>query len=56
MEREIRGRIGASKGVRTLVEASSLLVLNPWTGPWPASSSCSSVRSARGLIQGLYEA
>ena len=56
MEEGIRGGVGASGGVRALVGASLLPALNPRTGPWPASSSCSPVGSAGGLTWGLCRA
>ena len=56
VERGTRGGVRASKGVGASVGASSLLALNPWTGPWPASSSYSPVGSAEGLIQRLRRA
>ena len=46
---EIRGEVRASKGVGASVGALLLPALNPRTGPWPASSSDSSVRLARRL-------
>ena len=48
-----RGRIRASGGVRASVGASLLPALNPQTGPWPANSSCSSMKSVEELTQGL---
>ena len=51
-----RGGVGASKGVRASVRASSFLALNPRTELWLASSSCSPVRSAKGLTRGLRRA
>ena len=48
-----RGGIGAFKEIRALIRASLLLALNSWTGPWPANLSCSLVRLARGMMQGL---
>ena len=56
MEEGTRGGIGASGGVGASVGASSLPALNPRTGPWPASSSCSPVGSAGGLTRGLRRA
>ena len=50
---ETRGGIRASRGVRALLLPTSDLP----TGPWGlASSSCSSVGSAKGLLQELRQA
>ena len=49
VEGGIKGEIRAFEGIKALVGASLLPVLNSWTGPWPASSFCSSVRLAEGL-------
>ena len=53
VEGRIKGGIGACEGVGALVGASLLPALNSRTGPWPASSSCSPVGLAGGLMQGL---
>ena len=52
VEEGIRGGVGASGGV----EASLFPALNPQTGPWPASLSCSLVGLAGELTQGLCQA
>ena len=56
VEKGTRDGVGASEGVGALVEASSLPALNLQTGPRPARSSCSLVRLAEGLTQGLRQA
>ena len=56
MEGGTRGRVRAFGGVEASVEASSLPALNPRIGPWPASSSYSSMGSAGGLMRGLRRA
>ena len=55
VEEGTRGGIGASGGVKALIGASLLPVLNLRTGPWPVSSSCSPIGSAGGLTQGLRQ-
>ena len=55
----IRGRVGASGGVKALEEVRALLLpaSDLFARPWgPASSSCSPVGSAGGFLQGLYRA
>ena len=56
MKRETRGRVEASGKVKALVETLLLPTLNLLTGPWPASSSCSPIRLAGGLMQKLHQA
>ena len=56
MEEGTRDGVGASGGVGALIEASSLPALNPRTGPWPVSSSCSPVELAERLTQGFRRA
>ena len=51
-----KGGVGISGGVKALIKALLLLALNPQTGPWPVSSSCSPVELARGLTQKLHRA
>ena len=50
---ETKGGVGALEGVRALLLPTSDLS----TGPWgPASSSCSSMKLVKGLLQGLCQA
>ena len=56
VEERIRGGVGASEGVKALIKASLFPALNPQTESWPASSSCSPMRSVRRLMQGLHQA
>ena len=54
-----KGEVRALGGVRALkrVGALSLLAFNLLVGPWgPVSLSCSSMRSAGKLLQGLRQA
>ena len=53
VEEGIRGGVEAFREVEALVGASLLPALNSPTGFWPASSSFSPVRFARGLTQGF---
>ena len=53
MKRGIRGRVGAFRGIGALIGALLFLALNPWTGPWPANSSCSPIKWGRRLTQEL---
>lgn len=56
VEEEIRGGIGASRGVGALVKAIWLPILDLLPRPWPASSSCSSVGFVGKLRQDLCRA
>lgn len=53
VKRGIRGRVVASGEIKALVEALSLLILDPHTGPWPTSLFCSPVKLTRKVTEGL---